>query len=540
MLKKYWSSLKENNHWLVIIAGSLVWSLTMFKSGLVYKFGMGFWGPNGHDGVWHISLIQSLSSFSLNMPVFAGESLKNYHIGFDLILAIIHSITRIPISILYFQIIPPFVALGIGYFVYRFVLIWSKDKRIALWSIFFVYFGSSFGLRGESMFWAQQSISTLINPPFALSLFIMFFILYRLTDFSTKTTSYELFAISFLTGSLAFVKIYAAILFLPGLFIASLIDNKFRKLFVLSVLFSLLFYLPFNRGASSLIVFQPFWFLENMLGLSDRFFWPKLYQAMIVYKTTRNLFKFIPAYGLAAAIFIAGNLGTRLIALLNIKKIKPDIFTIILLTSSLLGFLIPLFFIQQGTPWNTIQFFYYTQIFIGLFAARAMPGLHKLIKVSIILIALFGINLTLKHYLPANPPAKISTEELTALKALSRLPQGATFTPPAVPDAYAPAPRPLYLYESTAYVSAFSGQPVYVEDTVNLNITGFDWQNRIEAAKYFMTDSNLNSAREFLTTNNISYIYLSEVAKTRPVFSASELGGKVIFENSQAAIWQIK
>jgi hypothetical protein len=77
--------------WLLILLGSLSWSLTMVKSGLKYSYGMGFWGPNGHDGIWHIALSESLARGSWQMPMFAGETIKNYHIGFDLILAWISS-----------------------------------------------------------------------------------------------------------------------------------------------------------------------------------------------------------------------------------------------------------------------------------------------------------------------------------------------------------------------------------------------------------------------------------------------------------------
>src|SRR3990167_4193807 len=165
---------------LLILIGSLTWSLTMVKSGLVYPFGMGFWGPNGHDGVWHISLSQSLSQGSWQMPVFAPEVIKNYHIGFDLILAALHKITFIPIHNLYFQILPPIFALVIGVGVYLFVYEWRKSRYQAFWATFFTYFAGSLGwlvtylrhrqFEGESMFWSQQSISTLVNPPFALSL----------------------------------------------------------------------------------------------------------------------------------------------------------------------------------------------------------------------------------------------------------------------------------------------------------------------------------------------------------------------------------
>ena len=83
---------------LIILLGSLIWSLTMIRSGLNYSYGVGFWGANGHDGVWHLALSESLSAGSFENPIFAGEALKNYHFGFDLMLALINQVTKIPIN----------------------------------------------------------------------------------------------------------------------------------------------------------------------------------------------------------------------------------------------------------------------------------------------------------------------------------------------------------------------------------------------------------------------------------------------------------
>ena len=51
------------NKWLALIIffGIISQSLTTIRSGLLYSYGMGFWGSNGHDGVWHLSLINSLA-----------------------------------------------------------------------------------------------------------------------------------------------------------------------------------------------------------------------------------------------------------------------------------------------------------------------------------------------------------------------------------------------------------------------------------------------------------------------------------------------
>src|SRR3989344_1062154 len=184
MLKKVFRALSQRiNIIFLLTAGTLSWSLTMIKSGLTYPFGVGFWGANGHDGIWHIALARSLARGDMDMPIYSGEDIKNYHLGFDVFLGSLADLTKLPVSTLYFQVLPPVLAIMIGLAVYGFVKI-LKGKKEAFWSVFFLYFGGGFGwvvallregnIGGESMFWSQQSISTLINPPFALPLFLMF------------------------------------------------------------------------------------------------------------------------------------------------------------------------------------------------------------------------------------------------------------------------------------------------------------------------------------------------------------------------------
>ncbi|MCK4588736.1 hypothetical protein KAT60_02875, partial [Candidatus Woesebacteria bacterium] len=361
----------------------------MVKSALVYPFGMGFWGPNGHDGVWHIALINQLAKGSLEMPTFAGEQLKNYHIGFDALLAVIHKITTIPVHNLYFQVIPPLLALLVGILVYKFVLLWRKSKSAAFWATFFVYFGGSFGwlvtflrdgeIGGESMFWAQQAISTLVNPPFALSIVLMFLGLILLIRYKKSAGFGLLVLISLIFGSLVQVKIYAGILSLGGLFVAGTFeyfrkkDFNVLKVFVGSFLTSLLLYLPLNKFSSNLIVYRPFWFLETMMGLTDRFYWQRFYEAMVNYRLGNIWIKAIPAYLIAFLIFLIGNMGTRIIKvpliikwLRDFKKIRvTEIFLLVVIVG---GVVFPMFFLQAGTPWNTIQFFYYSLVFSGVLA----------------------------------------------------------------------------------------------------------------------------------------------------------------------------
>ncbi len=552
MQKEVLKRFLTNNfaHIALILVGTISWSITMIKSGLIYSFGMGFWGANGHDGVWHVSLINSLARGSFQMPIFSNFDIKNYHLGFDLLVALLTKITKIPTVTLYFQIIPPIIALCIGIAVYMFILKWKNSKSAAFWGTFFVYFGGEIGWlfgKGESTFWSQQSISTLINPPFALSLVFLFLGLFFLV--SKK----PIWSILFF-GILLETKAYAGVLVLGSLFLAGLWEylaekkNYIFKIFAGSLVISILLFLILNRGSENLFIFQPFWFLQSLFNL-DRFSIPRLASAIANYNLAKNTTKLIPAYILAFVIFWIGNMWTRLFKefevikwLKNPKKITSlDVFVTSMIIS---GAVIPMFFLQKGTPWNTIQFFYYSLIFSGVLAGVALKDLkNKYILLAIISLTIPTTIITLKDvYIPPRPPAKISNEELSALSFLSKQPEGVVLTYPfdsaAAKAAEANPPRPLYLYDSTAYVSAFSNHQTFLEDEVNLNITNYDWQERRQVVfSNLLNTLDQDIARSFLKDNNIKYVYW--IKPQRAKLREMQLGLVKIFENHEIDIFEV-
>lgn len=552
----------------LLALGVLAWSSTMFKSGLIYSFGMGFWGPNGHDGVWHIALAKRLSQGSFEMPVFAGEAIKNYHVGFDLLLALLHKITSIPVRNLYFQIIPPILALLIGVLTYKFVKDWRKSRLQAWWATFFVYFAGSFGwivtllrsgrIDGESMFWAQQSLSTLINPPYALSLVLFLAGLICLVKLTNKYSTKRLFLASVFFGLMLPIKVYGGLLAIGGLGAASTLRYlKERKLdiakvFGLSLTISLALFLPFNRQAGGLVVFKPFWFLETMMGLSDRLYWPRYESALLNYKLAGNLVKGIPAYLFAFVIFWIGNLGTRVMKGFEVFGWVKDYKKLGYLRAFLIsviaaGVLVPTFFLQKGTPWNTIQFIYYSLFFSGIIAGIAFGRWLEKAKKSKSFMASFALLAfslptaiaTLRHYLPKNPPSVLYFEELSALNFLSSLEDGVVLSYPYDDEVKkGEAPVPLYRYVSTAYVSAFSGKRVYLEDEVNLDIMNYSWKERKKKVLGFLSTQDEKEARNFLKDANISYVYW--LKGQRAVLGESQLGIDKIFENDKVNIYKVE
>lgn len=554
-INKYNLLLRNKLSLFLILIGSISWSLTMIKSGLKYSFGLGFWGANGYDGVWHIALINNLSRFSLENPVLSGEVVKNYHIGFDVFLALINKLTNIPISYLYFQIFPPIAALIIGGLTYKVIFNWTKDKqslaidakKSALIATFFTYFGGSFAWilgMGESTFWSHQSMSTLINPPYALSL------IFILTGLIFLQKNKILLSILFF-GMLIQIKAYAAILILGGLLVAGIYDYfKYRelkiiKVFIGSLILNLILFTLIKNDSLTVFSFYPFWFLETLFAARDRLSWPKMAEAMQSYKTQSVVFKYLLAYGFAGIVFVLGNFWTRLIFLKDLFK-KIDAFKLMFLSMIAFGLFMPTFFVQIGTPWNTIQFLYYSLFFSGILAGVAISKMSNYVILVIILLTIPTSLIGIKNTFVTNtPPAIISIEELESLTILKNKEFGNVLSYPfdtALSYVSLPNKIPLYKYSNTAYLPAFSEKSIYFERT-NVEIMGYDWEERKSNTLKFFTTSDLEWAIKFLENNNIKYLYLVKEMSPLPgelmKLGPAELGLTKIFENKGYMIFSV-
>ena len=574
MLKKdFLQSLK--NKFLpifIILVGSAVWSLTMVRSGLCWNEGcsggLGFWGANGHDGLWHLSLINNFANGNFGNPVFAGYPLQNYHIGFDLLLSWVVRLTGVSASVLYFQIVPPLLAVLVGALVYKFVYLWKKSNSASAIAIFFVYFGGSMGwivslLRsstwgGESMFWSMQSVSTLINPPFALSLVLILLGLISIFKYQEKKKLINIILAILCFGLLAAVKIYASLLVLTALFVSgiySLVVKRnplISRVFIGTLIVSILLYIPLNGfSGGNLVTWKPFWFLESMMALSDRVGWQKFYSAMTTYRMGGVWGKAIIAYTAAFLIFVIGNFGTRILALKsvfgNVRKVfQLTWLSVFLMILILAGITVPTFFVQKGTAWNTIQFLYYSLFFTGIIAGVEIEALIKRKSVVIKLIVvgsliLFTIPTTvaaLESYMSIAPQSILPEKEAEALSFLNKQDNGVVLTYPYIKGGTLEnGPTSLYLYTTTAYVSAYSGKPVFLEDEMNVGIMQYDFETRRESVEQFLDTLDEKEAYQFLRDNNITYVYWLKDQHAR--VGDKQLGLTKIFDNGDATIYVV-
>lgn len=560
---------------IIIFLGTAILSLTMIRSGIYHDFGIGFWGPNGHDGIWHLSLINQLQQNvpPIN-PVFSNTILNNYHWGFDLFAALIGKIFKNNVFV-YFQFLPILFGLLIGFLSYQIIKINTKNSTTAIVFTVLTYFSGSFGwiytlikygqLGGESLFWSMQSVSTLINPPYALSLII---ILIGLLIWSKNNSSSKYFLAVFnglLFGLLAGIKIYAGILI--GLTLVIFWFIKFIKnkkivnynfiTWITTLIVSIL--ILFSLGVikdSSLLEVKPLWFIHSMIESIDKLYLPKIasYRMSLSQNLTLIKFPFFIAIEIGLiVIFLIGNMGFRSLGLIKIyqkiKKHQTNSFEILILILMVISFLIPMIFTQKGTAWNTIQFFYYFLFFSNIFFAQFITDFikYKNVKNLIIVSTIFIFSnlttfTTVKDYLGNPPPSAIPTTEVEALNFLKNQKNGNVLTFPY--DKYLKnelnisTPIPMYLYETTAYVSAFSEKSVFLEDEMNLDITGFDWKSRrFDVEKFFNTNDEF-FARGFLVNNQIDYIYLVNGQKIS--LGQSQLQIDQIYDNGQVQIYKVQ
>lgn len=208
-------------------------------------------------------------------------------------------------------------------------------------------------------------------------------------------------------------------------------------------------------------------------------------------------------------------------------------------------------FLQQGTAWNTIQFLYYSLFVASLFSGPAIHSLLSQLKTNatrrmfIALIVLLTIPTSISTlrevYIPSRPPAMIPSDEVEALNVLKTLPEGTVLTYPFDPllakAAIANPPRPLYLYDSTAYVAAFGNHQVYLEDEVNLTIMNYQWKDRRKALDEFYASTDQKKVFDFIRANNITYIYWIKPQFTR--IGDLQLKLTNLFENKTVVIYHV-
>ena len=357
---------------VLVILGVIFQGVVMFRSGVVYDFGIGYWGPLARDGVWHEALVgQLLKSIPPINPGMAGVTLSNYHYFYDILVAKVAYFAAVPPQFLIYRFFPIVFSILLGIGTYKLANILFKDKKTSLLAVFFAYFASSLGwivnlirheqIGGESTFWANQPVSMNINPPYAISLVILLFTIILLDLYLKKPNFVKGLILSVAVGTLVGFKAYAGVIALSALFLLTvkkIVFDKNASLLPVSILAGVIFltvYLSVSRGAVGLIAFQPLWLIDTMIDAGDRVGIPNFTARRFAYIGGGKWIHYSGVELISLLIFFVGNLGTRIVGIFGLKKeqLKNDLFVFIF-AIMLISFIPPLIFVQKGNPWNIL------------------------------------------------------------------------------------------------------------------------------------------------------------------------------------------
>jgi len=562
--------LKHSFLILLFVIGIIGQLAVISPSGTLRNGDLLFWSAHGHDAMWHIAVSNEIKhGFPLQNPVMAGEKLVNYHFFSDILPAYLNKFLKFPSLTLYFWIMPLVYSFFLGLAAYLAGKEIGKSRISGLFSVFAVYFIGSFGyivtllqgrgIGGESLFWATQVQSSIGNPPQILSDIFFLATIYCLAKY-LKGNLHSTIPLTLLLISTSIAKVYAGMVILPAFALLAtyrLIRHKKIDLIIVTTISSIIslgIYLPFSEGAGQYLILEPLWYARKIfsdtgrVGIQNFELITQHYQSLHSLKAKIGFARY-DILGILLIIF--GNLGTRSLGFLAVPKFmhKNTQMGLFLLSCSVLSLLIPILFLQKGVATNTSQTLQYMLLVLGLFFALACSEIFTKTKninlkiavfTSIILISVpTQIGLLCEFY--SRPAyAKIEGGEIEALNYLkNNSDKGAIIiTPPY--DSYLDTkevPPPIWDWFDTSYVAAMSERRVYFEDYEQVDIMGYDYEQRVANQNLIFKETNNNQILNTLKNEKITFVYFPKTHK--PKIDLSEIGLVKYYENDEVEIWEV-
>jgi hypothetical protein len=564
----------------LIVLGVFVQGMISFPSGFRYPGGYYFWSAQGHDGLWHVAVMQEIAKhFPPNNPLYANQPLLNYHYASNIFMGEFYRLFPFLGSLdLYFRFFPVLLSFLISLSVFCFAKR-RWNQQVGYWSIFFTYACGSFGyivsilnhrfpLSGETTFWVSQGNTILGNPPHALGLILLTTILFLLEVWIKTKENFWIYLIAFLGYGLAVVKVTSGMVAIFALGVTGLYFLWQEK--KIGVLASSIFLAVSNflllkvisPTAGSFLIFEPLWFTRTMmvskLGNVD---WELRRQHYIWKNTWHSSLRVVQLELEAIAIFIIGNSGMRIIGFWEfIRKAgrkwlkKIDGVDVFIASSLLFSVGIVLLFVQRGIIYNFIQFMQIYLHFLGILAAATTVALlgklkGRPIRLAIpILIIILAVPTVIgsffDFYGPERTPlSKVTPAEEEALNWLKNnsSSKDIVLTKPFTGGGewrYPKQPWPISAWYSTPYVFVFSGRYGYLTGEEQLMILGYKTENDLKTTRAFFAQVNLAQNQKFLTEKNIDFVYVRKDELEKPLLEKGN-GIKKVFENDEVIIFRV-
>ena len=491
-------------HWPLGMALLIVLAFTwpvFTQYGLQPDGSIRLFGAHYTDSINNIALIQSLKkSVPPENPNFSGTYFTSYHYFVNLIQAWISKYFNLDVFFVYFRLTPLVLISALTLVIYTLVFQLTRSRfqatiasLLGMLSSNLYYLSSGLYNRYNptpSVAWIDEFSTRLINFQYLSSLVIILTLALLL---SQKVSPW---LIGLTSGFLVGFKIYAWIIFT----LTCLATRRYRLVGVISLLIGSLIGFVTLSGSSGSFPFaiNPFWFIKTMYESPDRLNYPTWELARQTLLSTKSYLGITKLYVTGLAVYLFINFGPRLVAFFGRSKTPIDS---LLRRLSFISLLIPLFFIQSGAAWNSIQFSYYAVFLLPILTAVKIR--NPLALASIWIVLLPGVIYTSSFY--AHPPytARIDKEIIEAGRFLSAQPAGAVYLDSKFTD--------------NAIVSAISGHSAYLGDRLVLSSYGTDFSLHLDTP----------------SSADVKYLFLEPQ-------SQPSLKSELIFSNSRASVYRVK
>ncbi len=539
ILNKLFVTIKRNPYTTgLIVIAAILHMVTIFPSGSHYCFngncGDFFWGVNEHDGMWHIAVAQSaFKTVPPRNPIFAGAALSGYNSLLDFILYIF-SLLRITPFFMYFKILPLVWFASFTYGAIHLGAKISKKKIFTFMFLFLSYFGASFSFiiplikaktfLGTSSFLAMQSILTLTNVQLAFSYVFLFLILAILYEKKiSKKQAALLFLYIFIQWGLKFYAGFTSTVIVGSVFVLRLMKEKNVRyfFFTLSIFFSSLIsiivnYNPFgNKAGGGLpFTFSPLALVWPLIEDPSMFYseyWSNAKYTLIASsKVSPRLLLLMGGLILAYVIL---NLGPRIIGFIFLIKKgisrKATQLDIAILIGILLSLAFPLFFVQRGMWWNTVQFFFLIFILLNIYTAEYISSCNTKIVRNILVLIIIVISIpytvdALMGYITYPGVISVTDSEKRALGFLKTLPDGVVYAPLYNPNPLLDKNGIISIsnHVDSSYIPAYTGKQMYYANFVQLVLLNIKHEVRRDRMK----------AGDCTISKDITYVYFNKNA----------------------------
>ncbi len=509
----------------VVLFIGILHLLIIFPSGSFFclrgRCGIFFWGAHEHDAIWHLALAKvSFNHLPFILPNYFGETLKGYNYFLDLIIFFFYKL-GIPPLFTYFKLIPLIWVLSFIFLVIKVAEKINKSKlylySLMIFSLLGTSFSYFFNLYHYKTIWnsaggmGMESLQALINPQYALSLFILFLIILLILNRHKYSFRRYVVLLSILVAINTALKFYAGIISIFLIFLNFsftyllekkrsiknfLISNAVLILFFAGVI--IVFYKPFESFHSgSVLSFKPFALVNRVIEEPSRFYLKNMVLARYyLLQTGRIGLRLIFIEGLSLLLYVFFAFGVKFFGLLffiyKLLKRKVSSLEIQLFLTVLLGITLMSLFVQKGQWWNTIQFLHYSVFLSTFFLAELMVSIYSSDKtIGIIIFSLFILlilppNLDLiRIFTSSKTPSYIPVSEVKALRFL-REQRAEVVLSPLYDESIRLKrgnPRPLFLSVDSCYPAAFTGKVEYLSDLVQLQLIGVDYSRRLKMIK---------------------------------------------------------